>query len=173
MPPKKLKPKDIAVLSKMVEYANAGELQPAKKAIMEVYGYTKDDKYLAQKVRNQKVKLLHDRSVAEIVELYGITITKIGQKVGELLEATKPVYYLGDKLEDMADNRARVEAVKIAMDLLGVGHKAGSKQDIAKQVNNLIVFVESEEDARERIEQDSSEHEVIKKSYSVEEEASE
>jgi len=160
--------KDLQVIERAVRYAEAREHRPFRKAIMEIYGYTPDDPYLASKVSRIKRKLEGRLRDSEVFDIHRIDKFRIAAKLDQLLDAKQKVVRNGKVVTEIEDNRTQLDALKIAANILGLSQRKGGI-DIGKQVNNIIVQMESVEDARKRVKAAVSENEYIEKNYTVEE----
>jgi hypothetical protein len=151
-----------------------------KKAIMKVYDYKENDKYLAQKIAQRRKSLVKTQKYDELFALVGVDKPYIAAKLKQLMEAENPVVYRGKVSKDekgnvvtVPDNRVQLQATALAANIVGLIQK-GTSIDLSREQNNLIVFVEDEESARRTIEENlRKQSEIIKKSYKVEAEIGE
>lgn len=151
--------------------------QDWNKAIMRAYGYSKDEKDLSQKIYQAKKTILKKAELQEILSSIGIDNVTVGRGLRQLIDADKPIIYRGRLAKDEKGNTielpdwgARYNGLKLAADMLGMVQKQQSF-DIVRQQNNLIVYVESEKDAKKRVHESKEKQqsvEVGNEAYSVE-----
>lgn len=175
----KLNSNDYKVLERYAKLLEMGVANPMKKAIIEVYEYDKDDPSLPQKVWQRKRRLAKTEKLNELFAVAGVDKLKIAAKIASLMDAETPVVFHGKVMKDEKDEivtvpelKVQLAAVTLASNIMGITQKQKST-DIGQQVNNLVVFIEDEKDARKRIAEEDAAHEVIKKSYEIKDEIEE
>lgn len=183
----KLNNNDFRVLDKYAEFARDGKANPMNRALIEVFEYDPKDKYLSQKLWQKKQRLRRWDKANKIFAAVGVDKFAVAAKIKDLMNAKAPVIFHGKVMKDedgkvvvVPELKVQMAATALASNILGITQKQKSV-DIEKQVNNnLIVFVESDEDAkkrikdeanaRKRIKEEDVAHEVVQQSYEVKEE---
>ena len=120
-----------------------------RKAIMKVYGYTKETKGVNQKVYSVKKNIQKNAQFREFLEVNGIDANRFAAKLNELLDAriTKSV---GGELYEEPHFPTQLGALSLLADVMGVKQKNKSRE-IGTQNNSLIIVSSSKEEALKEV----------------------
>ena len=144
--PKELTLKDRDVLTALVD------TRDWRKAIMQVYGYTKETTNLRQRVYNKKAKLMKKTRLSHYLEAHDLGHSRLAGKLDELLEASKTVGAGRDEdgellFAEKPEYTIQMRALDLLAEISGAKQKQKSST-IGTQVNQLIVETESVEAAK-------------------------